>query len=74
MTKRDREAAIAARTRELLKGKIFVLRAVQIMGGVSDSELFKMIAQAFRDTGGEATNVFLIYLIRQIEADERRNR
>ncbi|MBD0344040.1 MAG: hypothetical protein ICV63_04245 [Coleofasciculus sp. Co-bin14] len=65
---------MAARTRELLVSKIFVLRAVQVMGGVKDSELFKMIAQVFRDSGGESTNVFLIYLIRQIEAEERKNR
>lgn len=49
-------------------------REVQLLFGLKNSEVFRIIAKVFRDTGGETVNVRLIYLIRELEKDERSNR
>ncbi len=50
MTKKDRETLLQARCRELLTSKLLVIRAVQTMGGLSDSEVFKILSKIWRET------------------------
>lgn len=49
-------------------------REIQLLFGLKNSEVFRIIARVFRDTGGETVNVRLFYLIRELEKDERSNR
>jgi hypothetical protein len=72
MTRQPKEG-VPTRVRRILKDEVLKLRALQMAGGIKSSELFKIIASVFRETEGESVNVFLIYVIRQLEADERRN-
>jgi hypothetical protein len=59
------------RIRRSIGDAIVQMRALQLLGGIKSSELFKIISAVFRDTGGNAENVFLIYLIRELEKEER---
>jgi hypothetical protein len=69
---RNKEA-LPVRVRRNIRDEIVKVRALQLLGGVKSSELFKMISAVFRDTGGNAENIFLVYLIRELEKEERKN-
>lgn len=62
------------RVRDSIFHTMHSLRELQLLSGIKTSEVFKIIAKVYRDTGGERTNVFLFYLIRQLEQDERIHR
>lgn len=68
----DKNSGLPPRIKSIIRDKLFEIRGLQLVAGVKSSELFKMINAVYRETGGNAENVFLIYLIRQLESQERR--
>lgn len=49
-------------------------REVQLLFGLKNSEIFRIIAKVYRDTGDNGVNIRLAYLIRELEKDERNKR
>ncbi len=67
----SRSKGLPLRIRRNIGDAIVQMRALQLLGGIKSSELFKIISAVFRYTGGNAENIFLIYLIRELEKEER---
>ena len=73
MSSNRKKGSLPLRVRRNIGDAIVQMRALQLLGGIKSSELFKIISAVFRDTGGNAENIFLIYLIRELEKEERKN-
>lgn len=62
------------RVRDTIFHGAHALRALQMASGIRTSQVFRIIAKIYRDTGNSVATFHLMYLIRELERDERTNR
>lgn len=62
---------LSSKVSRIIKDDFTKIRGLQLAGNMKTSEIFKIIGVVYRETNETSTNLFLVYVIRQLEALER---
>jgi len=62
------------RSYRMIKDNFIAVRGLQLMGGMRTSLVLEILANVFRLTGDGTTYIFLIYTIKLVKEQERKDK
>ena len=62
------------RSYRMIKDNFIAVRGLQLMGGMKTSLILEILANVFRLTGDGTTYIFLIYTIKLVKEQERKDK